>query len=49
MWANFISHCDLWEQYFTISARKLFHIRRKANISLEKHRNLLRMIYKATS
>jgi hypothetical protein len=32
----FISHCDQREQYFTISARKLFHIRRKANISLEQ-------------
>ena len=39
MWANFISHCDRREQYFTISARKLFHIRRKPNISLN-HRGL---------
>ena len=47
MWANFISHCDRRAQYFTISARKLFHIRRKPNISLKKYRNKLRMIYKA--
>ena len=33
MWANFISHCDLWEQYFTIhevnyftfGASRIFH------------------------
>ena len=30
-------HIATKEQYFTISARELFHIRRKANISLEKH------------
>lgn len=35
MWANFISHCDRREQYFTISTRKLFHIRLKPNISLK--------------
>lgn len=34
--ANFISHCDQQEQYFTISVSKLFRIRRKPNISLEK-------------
>ena len=38
--ANFISHCDQnrrrREQYFTISARKLFHIRCQPNISLYK-------------
>ena len=32
----FISHCDQREQYFTIFSRKLFHIRRKSNISLER-------------
>ena len=35
-------------RYFTISARKLFHIRRKPNISLKTYRNKFRMIYKAT-
>ena len=39
-------HIATKEQYFTISARELFHIRRKPNISL-KIRNTLRMIYKA--
>ena len=37
-------HIATKEQYFTISARKLFHIRRKPNISL-KIRNKLRLIY----
>ena len=34
---GFISfHIATTEQYFTIFARKLFHIRRKSNISLER-------------
>ena len=33
-------HIATKEQYFTISARKLFHIRRKANISLKKRTDL---------
>ena len=33
-------HIATKEQYFTISARKLFHIRRKPNISLKKRMDL---------
>ena len=35
MWANFISHCDKGAIFHNFQ-RKLFHIRRKPNISLEK-------------
>ena len=46
MWANFISHCDEGA-IFNNFQRKLFHIRRKPNISLKTYRNKFRMIYKA--
>ena len=29
MWANFISHCDHREQYFTMCVSTLFHIRQR--------------------
>ena len=46
MWANFISHCDHREQYFTMCVSTLFHIRQRRIFHLKKLANLCYYIFR---